>query len=172
MYQLNVATKIVPEGGEIRIMFNSAKFTSNIIGDCRVAGSGFVKSTVTTSVLRCYRALDGFVIAGFKAISPSASLSVYFYVKSLVAVTASDISVNIYGVYRDNSTSISSAVIQSLTHTTGTYPTNVLRVQQMVTNYYRSINGLSRYYEIEGTFKLRSTDLLNGMTIYMTDPFS
>lgn len=128
MYLLNVGIKIVPEGGELRVMFNNAKFTSNILGDCKVVGSGFVKSTVTSSVLRCYRALDGFVIAGFKAITTTASLSVHFYVKSLVAVTSSDITVNVFGVYRDNTTSISSAVVQSLTHTSGSYPTNIQRV--------------------------------------------
>ena len=128
MYLLNVGTKIVPEGGEVRVLFDSAKFTSNVIGDCRVVGSGFVKSTLTSSVLRCYRALDGFVIAGFRAITPTASLSVYFYVKSLVAVTSSDITVNVYGIYRDNTTSISSAIVQSLTHTSGSYPTNIQRI--------------------------------------------
>jgi hypothetical protein len=72
--------------------------------------------------------LNGYVIAGFNAISASTSLELYFYIKSLVAVTSSDVSVDIYGVYRDNTTRISNAVVQQVTHVSSPNPTTISRV--------------------------------------------
>lgn len=108
-------------------MYDSTKFTSNLMSHCRV-GTGFTKSANDYSALRCYRALDGFVIAGFAAIPASTSLTIYFYVQSTTVVTASPITVSIFGVYRDNTTSISSAVIRDVTHTAGTFATGIGRL--------------------------------------------
>ena len=126
-YKILINTKIVPQSGEIRVIFNETKFTSDVIGGCRI-GSGFVKSASYKEVLRCYRGLNGFIIAGFNAITASTSLEIFFYIKSLVSVTNSDINVDIYGIYRDNTTRVSNAVAWSASHTTSPYPTNMQRV--------------------------------------------
>lgn len=91
-------------------------------------GTGFVKSASYKEALRCYRGLNGFVISGFNAITASTSLEIFFYVRSLVAVTNSDISVDIYGIFRDNSTRISNAVVQQASHTSSPNPTNLQRI--------------------------------------------
>ncbi len=54
-------------------MFDSTKFTSNVIGSCRV-GTNFAKSSNQNQVLRCYKGLNGFIIAGFNAITASTQL--------------------------------------------------------------------------------------------------
>lgn len=109
------------------MMFDSTKFSSDVIGGCRV-GAGFVKAASYKEALRCYRGLNGFVISGFSAIAASTSLEIYFYMKSIVAVTNSDISVDIYGIFRDNSTRISNAVVQQVTHSASPNPTNLQRI--------------------------------------------
>lgn len=123
-YKILITTKIVPQSGEIRVIFDSAKFSADVIGGCRV-GSGFAKSSSYKEVLRCYRALDGFVISGFSAIAASSSIEIFFYVKSLVAVTNSAISIDIYGIYRDNTTRVSNAVVHQASHTASPNPTNL-----------------------------------------------
>ncbi len=68
------------------------------------------------------------MISGFNTIAASTSLEILFYIKSLVAVTNSDISVDIYGKFRDNSTRISNAVVQQVSHTASSNPTNLARI--------------------------------------------
>lgn len=126
-------------------MFDSTKFSTNLLSRCRV-GTGFTKSTNEKMVLRCYRGLDGFVISGFGAIAASTDLTIYFYLKSLVSVSASGLWVDMFGIYRDNSTRLANATIRDLTHTTTTYPTNIGRVEQMIQSYYTSINSVNYYY--------------------------
>ncbi len=94
--------------------------------------------------------------------------------KSIIAVTAADMSVDIYGIYRDNSTRISNANIAQLTHASSPYPTSLQRVDETVTPYYRSFYsyyGEHHYYEIEGTFILRASNLSgSSMSIFITEP--
>jgi hypothetical protein len=108
-------------------MFDSTKLTTNLLSRCRV-GSGFAKSSNENAVLRCFRALDGFVINGFSAISVNTDLTIFFYLRSLVSITASSLSVDMYGVYRDNSTRLANSNIRDLVHTASTFPTNIGRV--------------------------------------------
>ena len=54
MYHTTFNTPIIPDGGEIRILFDNTKFTADLNAPCRV-GSGFARSTKDSSALRCYR---------------------------------------------------------------------------------------------------------------------
>ena len=147
------------------------KFTSNMIGNCRL-GSGFVKSSNYLVTLRCIRAKNGYIITGFNSISASTTLTAYFYLKSLVAVTSSAVSIDIFGIYRDNSTRIALSNISTITHPNGSYSTTLYRIPEMTRNYYTSFNGQYYYYEFEGSLTLRAQNLLNsGMSIFITDPY-
>jgi len=68
------------------------------------------------------------VIAGFSAIAVSTDLTIYFYLKSLASIAASGVWVDMFGIYRDNSTRLANATIRDLSHGAGTYPTSVGRV--------------------------------------------
>lgn len=83
------------------------------------------KASSYMAVLRCYRSLNGYIVAGFNSVTASTPLEIFFYMKSSVAVVNSDIAVDIYGIYRDNSTRISRAVVYQANHPTGSYPTNL-----------------------------------------------
>ncbi len=55
MYSAIFNTPIVPNGGEIRLLFDNSVFSSNNIKPCRVASSTFGRPTNDKDVLRCYR---------------------------------------------------------------------------------------------------------------------
>lgn len=92
-------------------------------------GTGFSKASNYKQVLRCYRGSNGFIISGFNAVTASTSLEIFFYVKSLLSMTNADITVDIYGIYRDNSTRISNAVVAQVTHASSSYPTSLQRFE-------------------------------------------
>jgi hypothetical protein len=98
-----------------------------MIGNCRL-GSGFVKSSNYLMTLRCIRAKNGYIITGFNTIAASTTLNAYFYVKSLGTVTASAISIDIFGIYRDNSTRIALSNISTITHINGSYSSTLYRI--------------------------------------------
>ena len=81
MYQLQVTVPIIPEGGYIKITLDSTKITTDNNAHCRV-GTNFARSGTDSSVLRCYRVTDGFIIAGFPAITAGTNLQIFFHAKS------------------------------------------------------------------------------------------
>jgi hypothetical protein len=54
MYKATFTTPIIPLGGEIRILFDATKFSSNSNSACRV-NLNLVKSANQNNILRCYR---------------------------------------------------------------------------------------------------------------------
>lgn len=97
-YETTFSTPIIPQSGEVRILFDKTKFSSDQRLSCRV-GSGFVKSSDDTVALRCYRTSEGFRVAGFSAISASTTAKVLFKLKSTSAVTSSAVSADAFGIY-------------------------------------------------------------------------
>lgn len=91
-------------------------------------GSNFIRNSNDKQILRCYRGKNGYIITGFNPIITSTSVSLYFYLKSLLGVTSSNIAIDIYGIYRDNSTRISNANIRTITYSTNSYPSTLYRI--------------------------------------------
>jgi hypothetical protein len=168
LYKATFTTPIVPLKSEIRILFDNNYFTSNNHGICRVY-TNFAKSSSANDVLRCYRVSEGFRIAGFNALTAGTSVSAYFTLQSIAAVTSSPIQADIYGIYQDNTTRISLANIGTVTHTSGTVPSALYRFEETVIPYFSTIHS-NNYYMLEGTFNLRLTTLLNGDYIYIGEP--
>jgi hypothetical protein len=54
MYKVTFTTPIIPDGGEVRILFNNNYFTSYNNGSCRV-NTNYAKSPNLYNPLRCYR---------------------------------------------------------------------------------------------------------------------
>ena len=50
--------------------------------------SNFVRSNVDSQVLRCFRITGGFRITGFSAVTNPTSLSLFFMITSITALTA------------------------------------------------------------------------------------
>jgi hypothetical protein len=169
MYRVTFTTPIIPQSGEIRILFDRNFFTSNTNALCRVH-TNFARSATATEILRCYRVSEGFRIAGYNAISAGISVSAYIILKSTAAATASPIQVDIFGKYQDNTTRIALANVGTVTHAAGTSPSSIFRIEQTVIPYWASIRSSARhYYMIEGTFNLRLTTLLNSDYIYLRE---
>lgn len=147
MYQLDVTVPIIPEGGEIQIKFDSAKISVDSGAHCRVS-TNFVRSSDDLEVLRCYKISDGFRITGFTTISTSTSIRIYFYIKSLMALTTEDIAVDIYGIYDDSTSSISKkSDTVSVTHASDTYPSVLYHIEELTLPYYSSIH-YENFYEL------------------------
>jgi len=168
-YSATLTTPIIPEGGEIRVLFDNTVFSSNSNDACRV-GAGFSRSSNDYSALRCYRQSQGFRIAGFSGISASTSIQVYFKLTSLTAAASSAIQADIFGIYLDNTTRISLANINTITITASSVPNSLLKFQSMVTPYFATLLTNYKYYLIEGTFNLRVTTLNNPDYLYITEP--
>ena len=170
MYQLDLTVPIIPEGGEIQIKFDPAKIEANSGAHCRV-GTNFVRSSNDEQALRCYRISDGFRITGFSAISTGTSVRIYFHIKSLAALTAEDVAVDIYGIYDDSTSSISKkSNTVSITHVADSAPSVLERIEQLYFPYYSTIH-FDRFYELEGSLTLRNNDMFNGDSIRIQDPF-
>ena len=149
-------------------MFDKNYFTSDIGAHCRL-GSNFGKSSNYNSVLRCYRTSEGFRLVGFNTISASTSVSLYFFLKSTAAVTNSNIQVDIFGKYEDNTTRISLSGVGSLTTTSGSVPSVLYRYEQVTEPYLASVY-TTNYYEIEGSFNLRKTNMTAPYWLYFDEP--
>ncbi len=167
-YLATITTPIIPEGGEIRILFNNAIFSSNSLDSCRV-GSGFARPTSSTSALRCYRQSQGFRIAGFSTIAASTSIQIYFKLTALSSSASSAIDADIFGIYLDNTTRIALANINTITITASSVPPSLLKFQSTVTPYFAKLYN-NNYYLVEGTFSLRSSTLNNPDYLYITEP--
>lgn len=86
----------------------------------------------------------------------------YFHLKSLTALTVEDIEINLYGIYNDLTSPITKKTdVVFITHVADTVPAVLYHVDEMSRPYYSSIH-YNNYYELEGSFTLRSSDLLNG----------
>lgn len=125
-YQATFTTPIIVQTGEIRILFDKTKFSSEIDVACR-AGSGFARSSTDSIALRCYRTSEGFRMVGFAQISASSSVSVFFKLRATSAVTNSVISADVFGVYDDNNTRVSLAQLGSITITSSSVPSSLYK---------------------------------------------
>ncbi|CAM6005529.1 unnamed protein product [Sphagnum balticum] len=168
MYQVTFTTPIIPEGGEIRFLYDSNSFTSYNNGSCRV-GTNYLKSSTETSVLRCYRGNGGFRISGFTTMANDTSVTAFIFLKSIAGVTNSAVQVDIYGLYNNNSTRIALVNAGTVTFTTGTMPSQLFRYEEMIIPYFSSDHS-NNYYILEGTFNLRTSSILNGDYLYFTEP--
>jgi hypothetical protein len=117
-----------------------------MIDACRV-GSGFVRSSNDNHALRCYKQSQGYRIAGFSAISASASVQVYFKLTSLATATNTAIQADIFGIYLDNTTRISVANIGTINITASNVPSYLLKFQSMVIPYWATFHS-NNYYLI------------------------
>lgn len=139
MYRLDFTVPIIPTDGEIQVVFDSAKISSNSNAKCRVR-TNFVKSASSSYVLRCFKMTTGFRIVGFSAITNATPLSLYFMITSIQALTAENIAVNIYGIYNDLTskiTQVPNAV--TVTHPASSFPSLILRHLELKYFYYSSI---------------------------------
>lgn len=168
LYLATITTPIIPEGGEIRILFDNSVFSSNNYDACRL-GAGFVRSTNDYSALRCYRQSQGFRIAGFSGIAASASIQIYFKLTALASSASSAIQADVFGIYLDNTTRISLANINTITVAASNAPSYLLKFQSMVIPFYASLH-TRNFYILEGTFNLRSSTLNNPDYLYITEP--
>ena len=84
-------------------------------------------------------------------------------------VTNSNIQVDIFGIYEDNTTRISLANVGTLTTTASTVPSVLYRYEEVVDPYFASVY-TSNYYEIEGTFNLRLTTMTAPYWLYFDEP--
>ena len=159
MYKVTFTTPILPAGGEIRILFDNNVFTSLSGGSCR-PNTNLVKSSSENDVFRCYRVSEGLIMAGFTAKAAGSSVAAYIMLKSKAAATSSPISVDLFGIYQDNTTRISLANVGTITHTSGTAPTALYRFAQTVNPYFASIRS-TRYRTFEGIFNLRTQAISN-----------
>ena len=87
--------------------------------------------------------------------------------KSIAAATSIPIQVDIFGKYLDNTTRIALAQVGTVTHTAGTVPSALYRLEQTVAPYFSTIH-TNNYYFIEGTLNLRTASLLNGDYIFIS----
>ena len=105
-------------------MFDSSAIETDNNAHCRV-GTNFVK-TSDEQVLRCYRMAGGFRITGFAQVSASTTLTMYFHLQSIQALSAEDIGVNIYGIYDDmTSPVIKKTDVVDVTHASDSAPTTL-----------------------------------------------
>ena len=108
---------------------------------------------------------DGFRITGFSGISASTSLRVYFYIKSLTALTTENIAVDLYGIYDDTTSSISKkADTATINHPADSSPSVLYHKEELSLPYYSSIH-YNHYYEVEGSLTLRNNNMSNGDSI-------
>lgn len=111
-------------------------------------------------MFRCYRVSEGLILAGFSAKAAGSSVAAYIMLKSRAVATSSPISVDLFGIYQDNTTRISLANVGTITHTSGTAPTTLYRYAQTVNPYFSSIRS-TRYRTFEGIFNLRTLAIAN-----------
>ena len=76
---------------------------------------------------------------------------VYFYIKSLTALTTENIAVDLYGIYDDTTSSISKkADTATINHPADSSPSVLYHKEELSLPYYSSIH-YNHYYEVEGS---------------------
>lgn len=177
MYLLTFTVQKIPLGGEVNVVLNPTYFAfpSGFVGrQCHVQ-AGFVKSSSYNQVLRCFQSATSpyaYIIRGFSAVTAGTQLSLYVYMKNIAAGTSISFTVNVYGVGGLYSSFVSSASIGSNTFTSTSLSSNVYTFNRYYVTYQSSLYS-TYYYEVEGTFTLRSASLsTSSHAINIINPWS
>lgn len=177
LYLLTFTVQKVPLGGEVNVVLNPTYFAfpSGPVGrTCRVQ-VGFVRSASSSQVLRCFQSATSpyaYIIRGFSAVAAGVQLGVYVYMKNVAAGTNVPFTVNVYGVSGLYTSFVSSASIGSNTFISTSSSNSVYTFPRYYSTYESSLYS-NYYYEIEGTFTLRSTSLTSSAhSINIVNPWT
>lgn len=150
-------------------------FPSGPVGRACHVQAGFVRSGSYSQVLRCFQSATSpyaYIIRGFSAVSAGVQLGVYVYMKNIAAGSSISFTVNVYGVSGLYTSFVSSAAMGTNTFTSTSMSSSVYTFQRYYTTYQSSLY-TSYYYEVEGTFTLRSTSLTGSThSINIVNPWS
>jgi hypothetical protein len=93
----------------------------------------------------------------------------FFKLKALTTVASSPISIDIFGMYEDNSTRVSLAQIGTISIASSTVLSSLKKVESMTVPYWATLHS-NNYYLIEGVFNLRDTKMFNSDYFYVSEP--